>query len=61
MIIPDRERARRAEAFRQARHSTEMEGGRTSDDARDDQDEFAAGLITEAELHRRIMARHGLS
>ncbi|MGC1209132.1 MAG: antitoxin VbhA family protein [Ornithinimicrobium sp.] len=60
MFINHDEQVRRAEAFRQARHSTEMEGGRTSDDARADQDEFAAGVITEDELHRRIKARHGL-
>lgn len=61
MSVSQEEQQRRAEAFRQARHSTEMEGGRTSDDARSDQDEFAAGVITEDELHRRIKARHGLS
>lgn len=60
MSISVEEQRRRAEAFRQARASTEMEGGRTGDDARSDQDEFATGVITEEELHRRIKVRHGL-
>lgn len=60
ITISDQESDRRAEAFRQARHSTEMEGGRTSDESRRDQDEFAEGRISEDELHRRIRVRHGL-
>lgn len=61
MSITEEEQARRTEAFRQARHNTEMEGGRTSDEAREDQDEYAAGRITMDELHRRIRTQHGLS
>lgn len=60
MGITDEEQQRRVEAFRQARHSTEMEGERTSEAARADQDAFAAGQITEEELHRRIKDRHGV-
>lgn len=60
MSINEEEQARRVEAFRQARHSSEMEGGRTSEEARADQDEFAEGRISEDELHRRIRVRHGL-
>lgn len=60
MTISDQESDRRVEAFRQARANSEMEGERTSDAARADQDAFAAGEITEEELHRRIKDRHGL-
>lgn len=40
------EQARRQEALRQIRHSTEMEGGRTSDAERAEQDRWARGEIT---------------
>lgn len=53
------EQARRAEAVRQIRHSTEMEGGRSSDAARADQDAYVRGEISIDELIARAQARHG--
>ena len=53
------EQARRAEAVRQIRHSTEMEGGRSSDEARADQDAYVRGELTVEELGVRLKARHG--
>ncbi len=53
------EQARRVEAVRQIRHSTEMEGGRSSDEARADQDAYVRGEIGIDELGARIKARNG--
>ena len=58
MSISDAERAARAADARRVRHSTEMEGGRTSDVARAEQDRFIRGEITSSELVELIKARH---
>lgn len=50
------EQARRAEGLRQIRHSTEMEGGRTDDATRADQDRWARGEITTDELGDAVKA-----
>lgn len=55
------EQEQRAEALRQFRHSTEMEGGRLSDAVERDLAEFVRGVVDEAELRRRVRERHGLS
>jgi hypothetical protein len=47
------EQARRLEAVRQIRHSSELEGGRSSDEARDDQDAYVRGEISIDELIAR--------
>lgn len=60
MRISEQEQARRAEAVRQARHSTEMEGVTTDAMTRADEDAYAAGAIDEGELMRRARARYGL-
>lgn len=59
--ISREEQERRAEDLRQFRHSTEMEGGRLSDAVEADLAEFVRGEVDEAELRRRVRARHGLS
>lgn len=53
------ERARRAEAVRQTRHSSEMAGGRSSDEARADQDAYVRGEISIDELIARAKAQYG--
>lgn len=60
MGISTEEKAARAEDVRQARHSTEMEGGLTDAVTRADEDAYARGDIDEAELIRRARARYGL-
>ncbi|MCW4601563.1 antitoxin VbhA family protein [Janibacter hoylei] len=60
MAISPEEQARRAEALRQFRHSTEMSGGRLSDDAEHDLAEYVRGEVDEAEMLRRVRARFGL-
>lgn len=57
--ITQAEQTKRAEAVRQARHSTEMEGGRSSDEARVDQDAYVRGEITIDELIERAKAYVG--
>lgn len=52
--IDAEETARRFDDARRIRHSTEMEGGRTPDPARRDQDAYARGEIDEAEMVRRF-------
>ena len=56
--ITKAEQAERAEAVRQIRHSTEMEGGRSSDEDRVDQDAYVRGEITLEELFGRIKTRY---
>lgn len=53
------EQKRRAEAAKRIRHSTEMEGGRSSEAARADQDAYVRGEITIEELIAHTKARHG--
>jgi|BarGraIncu00222A_1022003.scaffolds.fasta_scaffold125479_1 Antitoxin VbhA len=52
------EQARRLEAVRHIRHSTEMEGGWSSDEARADQDVYVCGEISIDELIVCTKARH---
>lgn len=54
------EQARRRGRVTAVRHSSEMEGLRSSDAARSDQDAYARDEITLEELDRRSRARHGL-
>jgi len=56
--ITKAEQAERTEALRQIRHSTEMEGGPSSDEDRADQDAYVRGEITLEELFGRIKARY---
>lgn len=60
MAISEEEKRQRAEAARQIRHSTEMEGGRTDDVARAMQDEYVRGEIDGDELIAKIRQRNGL-
>ena len=59
MTITPEERARRAADALRIWHSTEMEGGRTSEAARAIQDLYVRGKIDEAELMRRTVALDG--
>lgn len=52
MAISPEEQARRAEALRQIRHSTEMSGGRLSEEAEHDLAEYVRGEVDEAEMLR---------
>lgn len=54
--ISPEEQARRQHVIEQARHSTEMEGGRTDDEARAIQDQFVRGEITDTELIEKTHA-----
>ena len=56
MPISDEERAQRAEDAQRIRHSTELEGGRTSDAARAIQDKYVRGEIDAEELMRQTIA-----
>ena len=56
MPISAEERARRADDAARIRHSTELEGGRTSDVARAIQDKYVRGEIDAEELVRQTIA-----
>ena len=56
--ITKAEQAERAETIRQIRHSTAMEGGQSSDEARADQDAYVRGEIAVEELVKRAKARY---
>jgi uncharacterized membrane protein len=56
MARSDEERALRENDVRQARASTELEGGRTSEAARAIQDAYARGEIDYEEFGRRTRA-----
>lgn len=58
MAISAEERARRQSIVNAARHSSEMDGGRSSDEARADQDAYVAGELTLDELLARVRERH---
>lgn len=58
--ISNDESAKRFEDARRIRHSTEMEGGRTPDAARRDQDAYARGEIDEAEMVRRFREQYDI-
>ncbi len=59
--INEAEMQARAWAVAQARHSTEMEGGRSSDEVRAVQDRYVRGEITSDELIAWVKAHHGLT
>lgn len=58
MAISAEERARRQSIVNAARHSSEMDGGHSSDEARADQDAYIAGELTLDELLARVRERH---
>lgn len=57
MTVSPEEQARRAAHVAQVRHSTEMEGGRSNDEARADQDAWVRGEISADELVARAIAK----
>jgi hypothetical protein len=52
---------RRKRAIRDARRSSELEGSRSSDATRADQDAYARGEIDVEQLGQRVRARYGLA
>ncbi|MGW8566694.1 antitoxin VbhA family protein [Isoptericola sp. NPDC055881] len=61
MPISDEERAQRAADAARVRHSTELEGGRSSDAARAIQEAYVRGEIDADELVRRTKALHAIT
>lgn len=61
MSISDEERAQRAADAARVRHSTELEGGRSSDAARAIQEAYVRGEIDADELVRRTKALHAIT
>ncbi|MEV0287910.1 antitoxin VbhA family protein [Kribbella sp. NPDC050820] len=59
--VSDAEVTRRTGAVTSVRHSTALEGGRSTEAARALQDAYAAGEITLEELGERTKALHGLA
>jgi uncharacterized membrane protein len=59
--VSEAELARRAAQVAAVRHSTALEGGRSTDAARALQDQYAAGEITLEELGERTRALYGLA
>lgn len=57
MTLSPEEQGRRATHVAQVRHSTEMEGGRNSEEARADQDAWVRGEISADELVARAIAK----
>lgn len=55
------ERARRERAIRAARTTSELEGARSTDATRADQDAYVRGEIDLAELGARVRARYNLT
>jgi len=51
---------RRAKAVRAIRRSTELEGSRSTDATRADQDAYARGAMTAAELGDRVRRRYNV-
>ena len=52
---------RRKRVIRDARRSSELEGSRSSDATRADQDAYARGEIDVEQLGQRVRARYGLA
>ena len=52
---------RRTRAISDARRSSELEGSRSSDATRADQDAYARGEINVEQLGQRVRARYGLA
>lgn len=55
------EQARRRRAVDATRHSSEMEGGRSTPEVRADQEAYVAGEISADQLVERTRARYGVS
>lgn len=51
---------RRVKTIRAIRRSTELEGSRSTDETRADQDDYARGAITAAELVDRVRRRYNV-
>ncbi len=51
---------RRMKTVRAIRRSTELEGSRSTNATRDDQDAYARGAITVAELGERVRRRYNV-
>lgn len=51
---------RRMKTIRAIRRSTELEGSRSTDETRADQDDYARGAITAAELVDRVRRRYNV-
>lgn len=56
----DQQREKRAWAVEQARHSSEMEGGRTSEEVRALQDRYVRGEVSADELVALTKEHYGL-
>lgn len=56
----DLERVRRERAARDARRTSELEGSRSTDATRADQDAYVRGEIDVNQLGARVRARYGL-
>ncbi len=54
------EYARRRSAVDEARHSSEMEGGRSTPEGHADQEAYVAGEISVDQLVEQTRSRHGL-
>lgn len=55
-----RKSERRAKAVRAVRCSSELEGARSTQATRDDQDAYVHGAITSAELSDRVRRRYNI-
>ena len=53
--------ARRRRAIEDARRSSELEGSRSTDETRADQDAYVRGEIDVEQLGERVRARYGLA
>ncbi|WP_066904167.1 antitoxin VbhA family protein [Millisia brevis] len=51
---------RRVRAVRATRRNTELEGSRSTPETRADQDDYARGAITAAELGERVRRRYNV-
>ena len=56
----ERRRRRWSRAIERARISSELEGGRSTDATRADQDAYVRGEIDISQLSERVRARYGL-
>ncbi|HEY3514523.1 MAG TPA: antitoxin VbhA family protein [Kribbella sp.] len=59
--VGEAEQAQRAAQVASVRHSSALEGGRSTDAARALQDQYVAGEISIEELVERTRALHGLA
>ncbi|EHB48804.1 hypothetical protein MycrhDRAFT_5645 [Mycolicibacterium rhodesiae JS60] len=59
-MTEEQKTARRVKAVRATRRSTELEGSRSTSATRADQDAYARGTITAAELGDRVRRRYNV-